>query len=297
MKNNFILGFNLDTLPSYKFIIYCIKSKIDNKTYIGSSKNLKPRIQAHLRELRNKIHHSRYLQNAWNKYGESNFNLSILDKRWKGDQFQVEQIYLDFIQPEYNLNKVCNRPPVSKGKYFSIFNILGEKIEGFHLKNFCKENNLDYTSMSAVNSGTKKRYKNFVSTLDYAEQIKKYRKISPQFVEPVNLVNLEGLIFTVYNQTKFAEEHNLEVRNLNAVINEKRLHTKGFRLLKNKNWTPKSNIRLNRKDREVIYRYLSFTKYKFLKQKDKKKIREKISKKFGLKEGSIYDYIRVSSDG
>lgn len=53
--------------------IYMILNIINNKMYIGSSKNVKRRLQEHKRELRKGIHINKHLQNAWNKYGEENF--------------------------------------------------------------------------------------------------------------------------------------------------------------------------------------------------------------------------------
>lgn len=49
--------------------IYCIENKINNKTYIGSSKNLYQRLLKHFALLRHNKHENAHLQSAWNKYG------------------------------------------------------------------------------------------------------------------------------------------------------------------------------------------------------------------------------------
>ena len=53
--------------------LYAIVHVPTNKAYVGSSVNIKRRIKEHMTELRYKRHHCAYLQNAWNKYGASQF--------------------------------------------------------------------------------------------------------------------------------------------------------------------------------------------------------------------------------
>lgn len=60
--------------------IYSITNVINNKRYIGKSNFLERRIDNHLRELRNNRHGNKHLQKAWNKYGESNFIIEIIEK-------------------------------------------------------------------------------------------------------------------------------------------------------------------------------------------------------------------------
>lgn len=53
--------------------IYQIYNKTNNKRYIGSSLHISKRWPQHLYLLRNGKHHSKHLQNAWDKYGENSF--------------------------------------------------------------------------------------------------------------------------------------------------------------------------------------------------------------------------------
>jgi hypothetical protein len=52
---------------------YRIRRVKTGDLYVGSSGNFKIRKKIHLTDLRGNRHHSRYLQNAWNKYGEASF--------------------------------------------------------------------------------------------------------------------------------------------------------------------------------------------------------------------------------
>lgn len=58
--------------------IYCIENIVNGKKYIGQSKDLKKRKREHYSLLRRNCHGNRYLQRAWNKYGEDNFEFKIL---------------------------------------------------------------------------------------------------------------------------------------------------------------------------------------------------------------------------
>lgn len=57
--------------------IYSIKNTVSGKVYIGSSINLASRLGEHLRKLKGNCHSNKYLQSAWNKYGESSFTFNI----------------------------------------------------------------------------------------------------------------------------------------------------------------------------------------------------------------------------
>lgn len=62
-----------------KYGIYGIKNKINNKIYVGKTcKSFGDRFDCHKGCLRGGYHENKHLQNAWNKYGECNFDFIIL---------------------------------------------------------------------------------------------------------------------------------------------------------------------------------------------------------------------------
>jgi len=59
--------------------IYLIHCKKNRKAYIGQSSNISQRFMHHKSMLKNNKHKNKYLQRAWNKYGEASFEFSILE--------------------------------------------------------------------------------------------------------------------------------------------------------------------------------------------------------------------------
>ena len=59
--------------------IYSILNKVNGKIYIGLTERPTTRRTEHFSELRHRNHCNPHLQNAWNKYGEENFEYHILE--------------------------------------------------------------------------------------------------------------------------------------------------------------------------------------------------------------------------
>lgn len=77
--------------------IYCIESFVDGKKYIGQAKDIRTRIiKGHIRALRNNSHHNAHLQSSWNKYGESNFTVFIMEQCPVESLNEREIYYIDF---------------------------------------------------------------------------------------------------------------------------------------------------------------------------------------------------------
>lgn len=88
----------------HKPAIYIIKNIINNKIYIGSAINYKYRWRKHLKDFASNKN-SLYLQRSWNKYGNSIFSFSILEKIDYDDNLSLLEIKkLLLIKEQYYLD-------------------------------------------------------------------------------------------------------------------------------------------------------------------------------------------------
>lgn len=91
--------------------IYLVKNKQNGKVYVGSAVNMCVRNSSHVTKLNKGGHINAHLQNAWNKYGESEFEWSVLeDVEYTEDKTEMkrrlldrEQYWIDKLNPEYNI--------------------------------------------------------------------------------------------------------------------------------------------------------------------------------------------------
>ena len=96
-----------------------ITNKINDKKYIGSSRNISQRKRSHLHKLRHGKHENAHLQNAFNKYGEEDFEFSIIEeclkehlaKTEKGNIEKWETLSRD---KGYNISPDINNKEVSQ---------------------------------------------------------------------------------------------------------------------------------------------------------------------------------------
>ena len=86
--------------------IYFIKSKCKpDRIYVGSTVNIEKRFWQHKSNLRNNNHHSRKLQNHYNKYGFEDLEFTPMVIGVKPEELiQLEQDCLDSFKPYFNIS-------------------------------------------------------------------------------------------------------------------------------------------------------------------------------------------------
>lgn len=95
--------------------IYQIVNTLNGHRYVGSAVDLNKRQIDHWSMLRNKNHHSRYLQNAWNKYGEKAFKFIVLFSNVPTNILRrFEQAAFDILKPEYNIVKNATKSQLGR---------------------------------------------------------------------------------------------------------------------------------------------------------------------------------------
>lgn len=75
--------------------IYMIQNLVNGKIYIGQSGDIEEvRWRDHKRELRNNKHENTHLQRSWNKYGEDNFEFTIICECDESQLNTMEEYYI-----------------------------------------------------------------------------------------------------------------------------------------------------------------------------------------------------------
>jgi hypothetical protein len=114
------------------FILYEIRNVASDMAYFGQvephsnpyrkrKRTVKDRWNEHKKKLRRRTHTNSYLQNAWNKYGESSFRFSIIEE---GVQTQVT---INELEDDYIKNNECYNLK-SGGRHCTFDNKTIEKI-------------------------------------------------------------------------------------------------------------------------------------------------------------------------
>jgi group I intron endonuclease len=92
--------------------VYSIYNKTTGKQYIGSTTmRFQKRFWHHINQLRKNKHKNSYLQHAWNRYGEDDFEFKILEICSKENCLKKEQEYLDTYNLLYNINPLASGTP------------------------------------------------------------------------------------------------------------------------------------------------------------------------------------------
>jgi group I intron endonuclease len=94
--------------------IYKIVNIIDEKCYIGQSKNIAERKARHVLDLSKNRHCNKHLQNAYNKYGKDNFEFSVVLYCEPFELTRYEQAIVDITSNIYNLCLECVSTPAGR---------------------------------------------------------------------------------------------------------------------------------------------------------------------------------------
>lgn len=230
--------------------IYKITNIDTGQFYIGRAEGKRGFLQrwyGHRLALRKNIHDNIYLQNAYNKYGESCFTFEILEIRPYGeDLFDLESEYIVnlkamYFEGGYNLaNKrfVAKYPKIDRinhhgSKEFELLDPEGNLIKGKNLTQFCEELGLRMGSMFKVITGEATSYKGYKSPNPDFHPIKReYRLLSPE---------KELIIFD--NVSEFARKIGADFSSVWAIFRRTTAHIKGYHL---ENPTPEHQKHIDR---------------------------------------------------
>lgn len=215
--------------------IYQIKCTSNGKIYIGSAVDMHDRCEHHRSSLRRGNHRNAHLQAAWDKYGEENFEFTVLELAEPTNLLSVEQKWLDQTKSfnreiGFNIYSSAYSPGDANAQIWEGFiDPDGNQVTIKNLYDFCRQNNLDFPSMHRLAKGESKlksykgwSHKNSPRQRDY---IKTYNG----FIDPDG-----NPVGPITNLAAFCRENNLDDTHMVAVAQGKLYSHKGWTFQNNR---------------------------------------------------------------
>ena len=190
--------------------VYQIRCIPTGKIYVGSAVDLRRRWYAHRCLLRRGNHPNRHLLHAWEKYGENNFEFTVLEFTTPDKLLQVEQEWIDRTSCT-DSNTGFNICPTAK----ALVGLNVQVWEGFidpdgieviitNLHSFCRENNLHVRSMQELASGKSNRRSHKGWTHRNSLHNRERTKVFDGFIDPQGCP-----VGPIKNLSAFCREHEL----------------------------------------------------------------------------------------
>jgi group I intron endonuclease len=159
-----------------------IRCLITGQIYVGSAVNMLARWALHRRSLQQGAHKNQHLQQAWNKYGEENFEFTVMEYVKRAFLLRIEQEWIDKSQCTdrkigFNIYPIAGSPGDTLAQVWEGFiNPDGNEITIFNLQEYCRRHGLDFPSMHRLAMGKSKlkshkgwTHKNSIRQRDYVK--------------------------------------------------------------------------------------------------------------------------------
>ena len=147
--------------------IYKITNLINGKVYIGSAVDIKQRWFVHKSTLNKGIHCNTHLQRAWNKFGQNNFDFSIIENCKPKLLIEREQHYIDEYKACSEIYNICSVAGSVAGIKFSeeskikISNATSGYKNPFYGKTHTEESKNKISAMAKLRLANKNRHPMF----------------------------------------------------------------------------------------------------------------------------------------
>ncbi len=198
--------------------VYQIRCNPNGKIYIGSAIDVQNRWENHVRSLRRGDQHNIHLQNAWSKYGEEHFEITVLEFASSEYLLVAEQEWIDRSGCSdrtigFNIYETAGSPGDANAQIWEGFiDPSGNEVIIKNLFDFCRQRGLDFPSMHRLANGKSKlkSYKGWTHKNSLRKRA--YVKSYDGFINPDG-----NPIGSITNLAAFCREHRLEKSHMVAV--------------------------------------------------------------------------------
>lgn len=219
--------------------VYIIRNLVNNKVYIGKSKNVKQRKNAHFNALKLNKHNNQHLQNSYNKYGKDNFQFDVIEYCEESLLPTKEMYYIELYKNNYNIiQSIDNRQnfpqkmrdkmkqsKIDKGLTVSIYSYnlnTQEIIKWDSIKECSNTLNFNRRAIQNVLKNKSSQYKGFKFSSDL--NFDKYQKSTNQIKNKTLVYDINGnLIHTFESVTKASKELKINRVTIRQAFNDNRI--------------------------------------------------------------------------
>jgi group I intron endonuclease len=209
--------------------IYEILCLVNNKKYIGSSKNIERRFYKHKLLLNKNKHTNLFLQNSWNKHGEDNFKFSIIEICKIEDLINKECFYINkfnTFDKKFGFNVSKPSKVYDRSKTYLVITPNGEEVIVNNLESFCIKNNLEKSSLHKVANKKSRGHKGYLCKhIDESWEEWDKNHLRKNKSGPYNgkwkIIYTDDSIKIVISLYGFCKENKYNISELYKIINKK----------------------------------------------------------------------------
>lgn len=209
--------------------IYQIRCIPTGKIYVGSAVDIQARWKNHRSYLKRGTHRNKYLQSAWDKHGEDNFECRVLELVEREHLLEREQEWIigtECTNREigFNLYETAGSPGDKFAQVWEGFiDPEGNEVVIQNLEEFCRSNGLDAGLMRRIAKGGTKHKGHKGWTHKNSVRQREYIKTWEGFVDPHG-----NPVGTITNLAAFCREHDLDDTHMIALAKGKLHAHKGW---------------------------------------------------------------------
>lgn len=209
--------------------VYQITCFATGKVYVGSSVDVRNRWLQHSLALRRGEHHSRHLQQAWNKYGPQAFGVAVLEWVDPEQLLEVEQKWIDSTRCAerkygYNISRVAGGPgDLFAHTWEGFIDPDGNDVAIHNLAAFCREHKLNAAAMLALTRQQHKLKQHKGWTHRNKPRKRDYIKTWAGFIDPTG-----NEVAPIVNLKAFCRQNGLDATHMVAVLRGRICSHKGW---------------------------------------------------------------------